>query len=47
MHLINEIGIWKTYADSRYRDRGPLIFADANFLCTILKKRVSNNCVYA
>ena len=24
MHLINEIGIRKTYADSRYRDRGPL-----------------------
>ena len=24
MHFINEIGIRKTYADSRYRDRGPL-----------------------
>ena len=24
MHLINEISIRKTYADSRYRDRGPL-----------------------
>ena len=33
MHLINEIGIRKTYADSRYRDRGPLINKMCAFMC--------------
>ena len=36
MHLINEIGIRKTYADSRYRDRGPFTFLYSVFNFLIL-----------
>ena len=42
MHLINEIGIRKTYADSRYRDRGPLtMYLSRSSLFTILLYRSS------
>ena len=39
MHLIDEISIRKTYADSRYRDRGPLSVRTDDVGCeqTILK----------
>ena len=37
VHLINKIGIRKTYADSHYRDRGPLSLA-------YLQKSSSSSC---
>ena len=42
MHLINEIGIRKTYADSRYRDRGPLIDKRATHTRTHVSAYVHN-----
>ena len=41
MHLINEIGIRKTYADSCYRDRGPLSVTEAHNLSIMLWQQVN------